>query len=85
MYKCLECLGLSLAEYARYSPLLFLPLCFLYTRLLQSDAGVQEQEIPDGDHRNVKIPGAFHYVEIPEDQEWFGGFQAGGLRLFDHH
>ena len=28
----------------------------LYTRLLQSDAGVQEQEIPDGNHRNVKIP-----------------------------
>ena len=28
---CLECLGLSLAEYARYSPLLYFPLCFLYT------------------------------------------------------
>ena len=69
MHKCLECLGLSLAEYARYSPLFFSPLCFLYTRLLQSDAGVQEQEIPDGDHRNVKIPGAYYYVEIPDGQE----------------
>ena len=31
--------------------------------------GVQEQEIPDGDHRNVKIPGAFYDMEIPDDQE----------------
>ena len=69
MHKCLECLGVSLAEYARYSPLLFSPLCFLYTRLLQSDAGVQEQEIPDDDHRNMKIPGAFYYDEIPDDQD----------------
>ena len=69
MHNCLECLGLSLAEYARYSPLLFLPPLFSISRLLQSDAGVQEQEIPDGDHRNVKIPGAFHYIKIPDDQE----------------
>ena len=70
MHNCLECLGLSLAEYARYSHLLFFPLCFLYTRLLQSDAGVQEQEIPVGVRRNMKIPGgAYYYVEIPEDQE----------------
>src|SRR3954469_23542838 len=27
---CLECLGLSLAEYARYSPLLYFPLCLIY-------------------------------------------------------
>ena len=31
MHKCLECLGLSLAEYARYSPLLFPPLFSIYT------------------------------------------------------
>ena len=30
MHNCLECLGLSLAEYARYSPLLFHSLCFIY-------------------------------------------------------
>src|SRR3954463_534205 len=32
---CLECLGLSLAEYARYSPLLYLPLYVLPDRPLQ--------------------------------------------------
>src|ERR1044072_4160186 len=33
---CLECLGLSLAEYARYSPLLYFPLYVLPDRSLQS-------------------------------------------------
>ena len=62
MHKCLECLGVSLAEYVRYSPLLFFFLFSLYPRLLQSDAGVQEQE--------QEIPGgAYYYVEIPDDQE----------------
>src|SRR3954471_12166296 len=33
---CLECLGLSLTEYARYSPLLYFPLYVLPDRPLQS-------------------------------------------------
>ena len=44
------------------------PFCFLYT-LLRSEAGVQEQKIPD----------AFFDVEILDDQELIGGSQAGGL------
>jgi len=48
--------------------LLFSPLV-LYTRLLRSEAGVQEQ----------KIPGAFFDVETLDDQELIGGSQAGGL------
>ena len=45
-------------------------LSSLYTRLLQSDAGVQEQEIPDG---------VYYDVKIPDGQELIGGSQAGGL------
>ena len=57
-------------EYTRYStPLLFSPFV-LYTRLLRSDNGAQEQEYPGG---------AFYDVEIPDDQEHFGGSQAGSL------
>ena len=59
MHKCLECLGVSLASMLDTHTCLFI-LFSLYTRLLQSDAGVQEQEIPDG---------AYYYVEIPDDQE----------------
>ena len=59
LHKCLECLGLSLAEYARYSPLLSLLPFVLYTRLLHSDAGVQDQE----------YPGDGYFVEIPDDQD----------------
>ena len=33
------------------------------------DVGVQEEEIPDVDHRNMKIPDAFYDVEFPFDQE----------------
>ena len=33
------------------------------------DVGAQEQEIPDADHRNVKIPDAFYDVEFPLNQE----------------
>ena len=51
-------LGRKSREYVRYSRLpLF--LFSLYARLLRSGAGVQEQE----------IPGAYYYVEIPDDQE----------------
>ena len=58
MHKCLECLGVSLASMLdTHTCLLF--LFVLYARLLRSDDGVQEQE----------IPGAYYYVEIPDDQE----------------
>src|SRR3954470_20950350 len=40
--------------------------------------GVQEQEIPDDDHRNTKFPDAVYDVEFPVDQEYLGGSQAGG-------
>ena len=34
------------------------------------DVGAQEREIPDADHRNVKIPDAFYNVGFsPFDQE----------------
>ena len=56
MHNCLECLGLSFAEYARYSPLLLFPLCFLYTRFLRSDVGAQEQEYPGGAYYDVEFP-----------------------------
>ena len=66
-------MGLSLAEYARYSPLLYFPLCFLYTRPVAAirrwSLGVQEQ----------KILGACYIIETPDGQEYFGGSQAGGL------
>ena len=59
MHNYLECLGVSLASMLDTHTCLFI-LFSLYTRLLQSDAGVQEQEIPDG---------AYYYVEIPDDLE----------------
>ena len=61
--------GRKSREYARYSPPCFSIFVF-YTRLLQSDVGAQEQEYPGG---------AYYDVEIPDDQEYFGGSQAGGL------
>ena len=52
--------GRKSREYDRYSPpLLFYPFV-LYTRLLQPDAGAQEQEYPGG---------AYYDVDIPDDQE----------------
>ena len=47
--------GLSLAEYVRYSHLLYFLYRFAWSAAAVDD-GAQEQEIPDGDHRNVKIP-----------------------------
>ena len=65
----LSSLGLSLAEYARYSHFLYFPLyCFAWSTAA-IDVGSQEQEIPDAYHHNVKIPGAFYDVEFPFDQE----------------
>ena len=53
--------------YARYS-LLYFPLLFFligrYSRRWSPGAGV-----PDADHRNVKIPGAFYDTEFPLNQE----------------
>ena len=70
---------LSLAEYARYSHLLYFTLyCFSWSAAAV-DVGAQEQEIPDTDHRHVKIRDAVDDVEFPIDQEYFGGSQAGGL------
>ena len=59
MHICLECLDVSLASMLDTNPVAFLSLSF-YTRLLQSDVGAQEQEIPGG---------AFYDVEIPDGQE----------------
>ena len=61
--------GRKSREYARYSPPSAFLLFVLYTRLLRSDDGVQEQKIPD----------AIFDVEIPDGQELIGGSQAGGL------
>ena len=57
----LSSLGLSLAEYARYSSLIFPPLKFcLIGRCSRCwSLGVQEQ----------KVPGVFYDVEFPVDQE----------------
>ena len=55
--------GRKSREYARYSPPLLFLSFVLYTRLLQSDVGAQEQEYPGG---------TYYDVEIPNDQ-------AGGL------
>ena len=61
--------GCKSREYVRYShlPLYF---CFpLYTRLLRSDDGVQEQEIP-GAYYYVEIPdGVYYDMKIPDDPE----------------
>ena len=69
LHKCLECLDVRVVSMLDTHPLLLFYL-FFYTRLLQSDVGAQEQEYP-GD--------AYYDVEIPNDQEKFGGSQAGGL------
>src|SRR3954470_16569920 len=59
--------GRKTRGYARYSPALFSPFLFcLIGRCSRCwSLGVQEQEIPDADHRNMKIPDAFYNVEFP--------------------
>ena len=52
--------GRKTRGYARYSPL-------LDTRRWSLE--IQEQEIPDVDHRNMKIPDAFYDIDFPIDQE----------------
>ena len=61
--------GRKSREYARYSPPLLFSSFVLYTRLLRSNDGAQEQ----------KIPGAYFDMKIPDGQELSGGSQAGGL------
>ena len=46
----------------------YLLYCFAWSAA-GVDVGAQEQEIPDVDHRHVKIPDAFFDVEFPLDQE----------------
>ena len=58
---CLECLGLSLAEYARYSRLFYFLYCFAWSAAAV-DVGAQEQEIPGGYYY-------YYYVETPFDQD----------------
>ena len=60
--------GRKTRGYARYSPALFPPFCFAWSAAAV-DVGAQKQEIPDADHRNMKIPDAFYDVEFPFDQE----------------
>ena len=58
----LSSLGLSLAEYARYLPLIYCPpllFCLIDRCSRRWSLVVQEQE----------IPGAFYDVEFPFDQE----------------
>ena len=62
--------GRKSREYARYSPPLLFSSFVLYTRLLRSNIGAQEQEFPGG---------AYYNVEIPDGQELIRGSQAGGL------
>ena len=37
------------------------------------NVGSQEEEIPDADHRHMKIPDVVYDVEFPIDQEYLGG------------
>src|SRR3954466_992172 len=46
VHKCLECLGLSLAEYARYSHLLYFPLFVFPDRPLQSTLEPRSRRSP---------------------------------------
>ena len=59
VHKCLECLDVSLASMLDTHSCLFI-FVSLYTGLLQSDVGAQEQEYPGG---------ACYDVEISDDQE----------------
>ena len=45
------------------------PLYYFAWSAAAVDVGAQEQEIPDVDPCNVKIPDAFYDVEFPLDQE----------------
>ena len=70
MHKCL-------VEDVRLTGMLDTHLCFISPYLFcligrcsrRWSLGVQEQEIPDVEHRNIKIPDAFYDAEFPVDQE----------------
>ena len=49
--------------------LLYFLYCFAWSAAAVDvwSLGVQEQEIPDADHRNVKIPDALYDMEIPDN------------------
>ena len=73
-------LASTLDEYSRLLFSLFSP--FPSTWLLQPDAGALE---PDAtvDDDSYYTGGAYYYVQAADvDQEYLGGSQAGGLRLF---
>src|SRR4051794_30835642 len=64
----LSSLGLTLAEYARYSPLLYFPPLFYTPRLLQPDAGAQEQEYPRGAYYDVEFPLTRSSLDVPRKE-----------------
>src|ERR1041385_169761 len=73
-FPLIQCIMLSSRRktrgYARYSPALFpLLFCLIGRCSRRWSLGVQEQEILDVDHRNMKIPDAFYDIEFPFDQE----------------
>ena len=67
----LSSLGVSLAEYARYSPLLYFPFYVLPDRPLQLT--LEPWSSGAGD------PRCLLRRRVPVDQEYLGGSQAGGL------
>src|SRR3954463_9484355 len=69
---CLECLGVSLAEYARYSPLLYFPLYVLPDRPLQSTLEPRSRSTPEAPTTTSRPP-------LTRTRSSFGGSQAGGL------
>src|SRR4051812_20070598 len=69
---CLECVGLSLAEYATYSPLLYFPLYVLPDRPLQSTLEPRSRSTPAEPTTTSSTP---------LTRSSFGGSWAGGLTL----
>src|SRR3954467_8257025 len=68
----LSSLGLSLAEYARYSPLLYFPLFALPDRPLQSTLEPRSQSTPEVATTTSRPP-------LTSTRSSFGGSQVGGL------
>ena len=70
MHKCLVAdvrLAVMLNTHPCFiSPFLF---CLIVRCTRRWSIGFQEQEIPDADHRNMKVPNAFYDVEFPVGQE----------------
>ena len=70
MHNCLVA-NIRLAGMLDTHPVFISPFLFcLIGRCSQCwSLGVQEREIPDADHRYMKIPDAFYDIEFPVDQE----------------